>query len=350
MASATIKLAASRIGHNPLTPAANPVSPVFSKDGLQAHMDANLARTLATFRMAGEAGADFVLSTEGIHGIDYSVRLDKKDLYTELTEELDGPTLAQVSAISRQYGMYAAANYYVKDNGRIYNTTALTNRKGELVGSYRKIHLPPTERWLVTPGDVAVVNETDIGRIGHAICYDMVFPEHCRLLAIKGADIIINPTGGWGFNYAPNLGLALLQVRAAENSAYFVNAYGMNRMRPGSSSCILKNDGSVLAENRSLDTDGIALAEFIPDYDIMREKNMYTFFTNVPSSRARTLFERMPHTYAPLADPEPEVNKIYGQYKYAFEYEDYIKISHRYDEYKSDALEGREQTLPYVWE
>jgi predicted amidohydrolase len=87
--------------------------------------------------------------------------------------------------------MHTAANYYEKDGAKVYNTTVLTGRGGEIAGKYRKIHMPAHERWLAEPGSKCPVFETDIGRLGISVCYDIVFPEHARILALNGADILL---------------------------------------------------------------------------------------------------------------------------------------------------------------
>ena len=348
---ASVKLAASRVGRTVAPREADPCNPSFDAEAARRHFDGNVERTLATYRMAGEAGADLVISTEDIKNSDPFIRYGAKNIFTELAEELPGPTSEKLSAVSKRYGMYTASNYYVKDGGAVYNAAVLIGRDGEIIGAYKKIHMPAHERWMAEPGCEYPVFDTDIGVIGISICYDLIFPEHTRILALNGADIVLHLTGGWGFAYGdPALGISLLQVRAAENAVYMATSYSMNALRPDSSSNIISNEGYVLAENRSLTEDGIAIAEFSPDYDIMRERKMWTFFSNVPSTRARIAMERMPETYAALTAPSPAlVGERYSMYKYARTHDEIKDIAAKFDEYRQDSFDGRDNKLDFDW-
>lgn len=108
-----------------------------------------------------------------------------------------------------------------RGNG-IYNTSVLFNTNGEIIGKYSKIHLfPPTEedKYFLKGGETPVFN-TELGRIGVMICYDLRFPELARKLTLMGAEIIFMPSE---FPY-PRLDhwRTLLQARAIENQIYFV--------------------------------------------------------------------------------------------------------------------------------
>jgi predicted amidohydrolase len=83
---------------------------------------------------------------------------------------------------------------FEREGDAIYNTAALIGRKGELIGKYRKTHLPAVEAWNETHGDGFPVFETDFGTVGMLICYDILFPEAARCLVLNGAEILFNPT------------------------------------------------------------------------------------------------------------------------------------------------------------
>jgi predicted amidohydrolase len=291
--------------------------------------------------MAGEAGADLVVSLE--YAINYGEfgALEKQHYFMELVEEIPGPTSEKASALSKKYNMYTATNYAERDGDKIFNTTVLIGRDGKIIGKYRKIHLPAYESWYTTPGSEYPVFETDIGRIGFAICHDMAFPEHCRNVALNGADIILNSTGGWGFVTNRELGLPLLQVRAAENCVYIANAYCINPIVPGSSSCIISNRGEVLAENKSMTEDGIAMAEIKADYEMIHDNCMWNFFSDVRSERIRFMLERMPKTYGDLCNENPPLMKdCYPGYKYARTPDELKEISKIYNKARQDEENG----------
>ena len=345
----TIKIAASRIGLNNPPKEANPYCGAFTMEAALKHAESNLERTLNSFRMAGEAGADIVVSIENVRSLGNFGTFEKNNLFMELIEEIPGPTTDKLAEISKKYSMYTATNYQERDGDKCYNTTVFIGRDGKIIGKYRKIHLPASENWYTTPGTDYPVFGTDIGRIGFSTCHDIAFPEHSRIVAINGADIILHATGGWGFvNNDGALGLALLQVRAAENCVYFATAYSFNQRRPGSSSCIISNRGDVLAENQSQTEDGIVIAEISPDYEMIDDNNMWNYFSNVSSDRMRIMLERMPETYGALADKNPPLAKdCYPQYKYAKTYDELKEISRKLDEARHDEVDGRKNKL---WE
>lgn len=346
----TVKIAASRIGRNAPDAESDPRSPSFSFEAARKYTQGNVDRTIASFVKAGEAGADAVCSIEDIKCMDPFISLEQKSRFLDLAETIPGPTSEMLAVIARRYNMHIAANYYERDGGDAYNTTVLLGRDGGIIGKYRKIHMPAHERWMAAPGADVPVFETDIGAIGLSICYDIVFPEHCRSLALNGADIVLHSTGGWGFTYG-NLGMELLRVRAAENAVYIANAYSFNLARPHSNSCIVNNAGDALAINDSQTEDGIAIAGFAPDYDMMKERQFWAFFSGVPSARARTTLERMPETYGALTESRPPIVRgRYAGYRYARNYDAIKSISEKWSEYRQDGYDGREPKLPYEWE
>jgi len=348
----TIRLAASRVGFDAAPDAADPYGENFSIGAAREYISKNRERTLRTFAAAGESGADIIISVEGILPYGRFMCEEKFALHMQLLEEIPGPTSDMLAVISKKYSMYTAANYHEKEGGKAYNTTVLIGRDGKIIGKYRKVHLPASENWPITPGNECPVFETDIGAIGFSTCHDIAFPEHNRTMAINGADIILHSTGGWGFvTNNGRLGLELLRVRAAENFVYMVTAYSINGLRPGSSSNIINNYGDVLDENKSQTEDGISIAEVTPDFDMMKERSMWSYMSGVPSERARMLLERKPHTYGALTDPVPAVIKTkYPSYKYATERDEIAPLSRNVDSFRRAVRDNKDhELLGYDW-
>jgi predicted amidohydrolase len=130
------------------------------------------------------------------------------------------------------------AGLYERSGKVIYNTAVLLGRKGELVGAYRKTHLP-REEWEqgITPGSLYPVFTTDFGTVGLMICWDLQFPEPARALAAQGADLILLPI--WGGSEV------LARARAIENCVFLVSSsYDMK-------SFVVNPAGQVLAEATS---------------------------------------------------------------------------------------------------
>lgn len=100
------------------------------------------------------------------------------------------------SFLSRKYNIYImAGTIMLEENYKVYNVAYLFDREGNIIGTQKKTHLYLTEiGWGFTPGDELEVFETEIGNIGIAICMDNGYPEVGRILRLKGADIIIDPS------------------------------------------------------------------------------------------------------------------------------------------------------------
>jgi predicted amidohydrolase len=155
--------------------------------------------------------------------------------YEQVSESLPGPTTARLGVLARKLNSYIVAGLYERSGKIVYNTAVLIGRDGQLAGSYRKTHLP-REEWEagITPGDAYPVFETDFGKVGLMICWDVQFPEPCRALALKGAEVILLPI--WGGSEV------LARARAIENHLFLISSsYDMK-------SFIVDPTGQVLAE------------------------------------------------------------------------------------------------------
>lgn len=142
------------------------------------------------------------------------------------------------------------------DSYRLYNTSLLIDRQGELTGVYRKIHMcdAPTlgfnESDGIKPGDEPVVVDHEIGRIGMTICYDVRFPELYRHLTAMGAEVIFVPAAFFLYT-GKHHWLQLLIARAIENQVYIVapNQWGTHHEGRTSygSSVVIDPWGSVIS-------------------------------------------------------------------------------------------------------
>lgn len=154
--------------------------------------------------------------------------------YEEIAEELRGPTYQLLAHKARQFGMYVLGCIYERDGDFLFNTAFLLDRAGELVGTYRKVHLYwPEEREGISPGDAFPVFQTDFGKVGVMTCYDSWFPEMARLLSLNGAEVVLFPSAGYGETQ--------VLARPGDNAVYLV-ASAMN-----SPSLIATPDNRVLA-------------------------------------------------------------------------------------------------------
>jgi deaminated glutathione amidase len=118
----------------------------------------------------------------------------------DLVSEVPGAVTEPVQDAARRLGVHLVLGTYERgpERGTVYNTAAVVGPDGDILGAYRKTHLfcgedRPNGGW-VTPGDRAVVVETDLARLGLIICFDGDYPELARVEAVMGAEVICRPS------------------------------------------------------------------------------------------------------------------------------------------------------------
>ncbi|MCO7128037.1 carbon-nitrogen family hydrolase [Sporolactobacillus shoreicorticis] len=190
------------------------------------------------------------------------------DHYLEEAEPLDGPFVAHFAQKARELNAYLFAGSFVeKFNDHFYNTSILFNRQGQLIASYRKIHLftyGSEEGELLTRGTDPVTVDTEFGKVGLATCYDLRFPEQFRKELDRGAKMFLI-TSAWPLTRLAHWEL-FNAARAVENQCFLAscNCVGINRgVVLGGHSRIIDPWGNVVAagdENESVVTAEIDLA------------------------------------------------------------------------------------------
>ena len=146
-------------------------------------------------------------------------------------EPVPGPTTERLGAIAGARHMWVLGGSVIEDAGeRRFATSVLFDRTGELVATYRKIHLfdvdlpgqPPfRESSTFAPGDQLVTHDTDVGRVGLSICYDVRFPELYRGLMVMGAEVLFVPAQ-FQHTTGTDHWEVLLRARAIENQCFVV--------------------------------------------------------------------------------------------------------------------------------
>ncbi len=180
------------------------------------YIDANLDKATAALQRVAKQGAKLAVLPEM-----WSCGYDYRNL-AELAKETPA-VLEAIQKECRELGLVCVGSLPELEEGTIYNTAYLID-KGELVGSYRKLHLFSTmhEDQYLGAGKQAVVAETSLGRLGIAICYDLRFPELFRKLALEGAEIICIPAE-WPKPRQEHW-KTLLRARAIENQLFVIAA------------------------------------------------------------------------------------------------------------------------------
>ncbi len=171
----------------------------------------SVERFIQTIEARLDDSIDLILLPEGVTMVGTG-----KD-YAAVAEPVPGPTTKLLGQIARRYNTYIAAGIYEKETDAIYNISVLLDRSGQLVGKYRKVYLPREEtEGGIKPGSDYPVFETDFGKLGMMICWDVQYADPARALALAGAEIILLPI--WGGNDV------LAKARAIENHVFLVSS------------------------------------------------------------------------------------------------------------------------------
>lgn len=223
--------------------------------------DKNLEAMLRYIEEAGRAGADIICLTETFYGVFTDIPP------VDICQPIPGELTRTIAAKAREVNSYIILSLYEREGKEIYNTAVLIDRKGEIAGKYRKVHLPLSEvEDGVTPGSEYKVFDTDFGKIGILVCWDQAFPEAARVTADKGAEIIFIPT----------IGDDELQTRArAKDNGVYVVVAGM--YGPATSRIINPN-GEIIAtvesQNPGAD-EGVCLV------DIDLDERYFTYWLSL---------------------------------------------------------------------
>jgi len=178
-------------------------------------------------RDAAEQGAQ-VLCFQEIFNSPYFCTVQDADNYSWAEPIPDGPTIQRMIAVAKETGMVLVVPIYeVVDEGTFFNAAAVIDADGTYLGKYRKTHIPQVlgfwEKFYFRPGNLGYpVFDTAVGRIGVYICYDRHFPEGWRVLGLKGARIVFNPSATTR-GHSKHL-WQLEQPAAAVANEYFVGA------------------------------------------------------------------------------------------------------------------------------
>ncbi|MGG1679822.1 carbon-nitrogen hydrolase family protein [Neobacillus sp. NRS-1170] len=189
----------------------------------------NLEKAIQYIAKAKGMGADFVVLPEF-----YMVLATPKTgvLPAEAAEPLDGPFVSALKEAARKNEIYVVCGMYESkagDDGRAYNTTVFIDRSGQLLHSYRKTHLYDAfsfkESDTIIPGENKYkVVETEFGKIGLMVCYELRFPEIARQFALQEADVLLVPAGWMSGPMKEDHWQTLIRARAIENTMFVVGA------------------------------------------------------------------------------------------------------------------------------
>lgn len=162
----------------------------------------NVERLKANIRRAASEGAELVVLQELHNGL-YFCQTEDTRLF-DLAEPIPGPSTETFGELAKELGIVLVLSLFERRvPGLYHNTAVVLERDGSIAGKYRKMHIPDDpayyEKFYFTPGDLGFEPiDTSVGRLGVLVCWDQWYPEAARLMAMRGADLLIYPTAiGW---------------------------------------------------------------------------------------------------------------------------------------------------------
>ena len=242
--------------------------------------DENFARAIEFIRDSGERRAQIVCLPELFRSQYFCQTEDHKNF--DLAEEVPGKSTAVLADVARETGTVIIASLFERRSAGLYhNTAAIIETNGELLGKYRKMHIPDDplyhEKFYFAPGDLGFQAwQTKRGKIGVLVCWDQWYPEAARLTALRGAEIIFYPTAiGWHPSEKAEFGAAqhsawetIQRGHAIANGCYVAVANRVGNEAPAGGdgidfwgqSFVCGPDGEILAKG-SIDREEILTAD-----------------------------------------------------------------------------------------
>lgn len=162
----------------------------------------NIEKLKSNIREAAAQGAELVVLQELHNGL-YFCQVEDTNNFDQ-AETIPGPSTETFGALAKELGIVLVLSLFEKRAPGLYHNTAVVLEKdGSIAGKYRKMHIPDDpayyEKFYFTPGDLGFEPiQTSVGKLGVLVCWDQWYPEAARLMAMRGADVLIYPTAiGW---------------------------------------------------------------------------------------------------------------------------------------------------------
>ena len=163
---------------------------------------ANISKLQQNIRKCAEQGAELVVLQELHNGL-YFCQTEDTNVFDQ-AEPVPGPSTDTFGALAKELSIVLVLSLFERRAPGLYHNTAVVLEKdGTIAGKYRKMHIPDDpayyEKFYFTPGDLGFEPiQTSVGKLGVLVCWDQWYPEAARLMAMKGAEVLIYPTAiGW---------------------------------------------------------------------------------------------------------------------------------------------------------
>jgi predicted amidohydrolase len=239
-------------------------------------VDANILRAASLLRQRRDLMLDgrTIICLPELFTTGYS--LSRED-FMRISEPVPGPTCDKLSILAQELGayIYGGLAERCEETSSIYDSSILISPSGKLLAKYRKIHLAGKhEKEVFSPGDWPVAVSTEVGNLGLMICYDAVFPELSRSLALLGSEIILHCSAWYSIPREMDWGARhyeiLVNARAIENTVFVVssNRTGVEgEFSFVGHSCIAAPWGDILAQKN----EGEGCVSITIDLDLIKK-------------------------------------------------------------------------------
>jgi len=240
----------------------------------------NIEKAIKFSQIAIERGANIICFQELFTTHWFPKEMNKN--HFSLAEGIDGPSIMRMQQLAKENGVALVCPIFEREEEIFYNSAVIIDGDGEVLGSYRKTHVPQIplweEKYYFAPGNLGFpVFRTKFAVIGVQICWDNFFPEGSRILALRGAEIIFSPTAA-AFA-SQKKWETVISSNAITNGVYIyrVNRVGSEEKQDfyGMSFCI-SPDGELIDKPTGM-KEGIALID-IDLKNIQKVRKEWPFF------------------------------------------------------------------------
>ena len=161
-------------------------------------IESNIDKATNLIKKAANKGANIILLQELFQTPYFCIQYDE-DIFKFAQNYENNKILSQMAELAKKLKVVLPISFFEKDNNAYFNSIAVINSDGNILGKYRKSHIPDgagyLEKYYFNPGNTGFkVWDTNFGKIGIGICWDQWFPEAARIMALKGAEVLFYPT------------------------------------------------------------------------------------------------------------------------------------------------------------
>ena len=158
----------------------------------------NINKSIHLIEKAAEQGANIILLQELFQTPYFCIQYDE-EIFKLAQPFENNPLINKMSDVAKKHKVVLPISFFEKDNNAYFNSIAVIDADGKILGKYRKSHIPDgagyLEKYYFNPGDTGFkIWSTTYGKIGIGICWDQWFPEAARIMALKGAEVLFYPT------------------------------------------------------------------------------------------------------------------------------------------------------------